>query len=345
VPPAPDEGSTFTYDVVIPTRRRPPGLVDQTIASVEGQTLPPRRIILVVDGNSDEAAAARLRWPHVEVIELAPRRGVAAARQAGIDAATSEWVAFVDDDDLWARHKMQVTSAFVREHPECQALRSTYRIFSSPALEDREFGGQIIDLKAEKLAELESMAVGSAPRNDMSYLDIHGDSVNRLLTRNAGVIGSTCVRLEVLRAIPPVPDGTQPGDDYLLFCLIATRAEWWLIDEPLLFYRIHPGQDTRAHASDGAIRAVRTRRMAWEICGESATRPLASYGLEYRREFRSILWSLARRGRMAETMRVYREALPLVPRMRDRLAMLVPEPVAWRWRYRIRARGSSGAVS
>lgn len=345
MPLGPDARSPFAYDVVIPTHRRPYGLVDQTIASVVGQTLPPRRVILVVDGAAGEAAAAQLRWPLVDVIGLAPRRGVAAARQAGIEAATSEWVAFVDDDDLWAAHKMEATATFLAEHPDCQAVRSTYWIFSSPGFEDRTFGGQIIDLKAETLVDLESMAADASPGNDMSYLDIQGASLDRLLTRNAGVIGSTCVRLDVLRDISPVPDGTQPGDDYLLFCLIATRTEWWLMDEPLLFYRVHPGQDTRAHSSDGAIRIVRARRLAWELCGDSATRPLASYGLDYRSEFRSILWTVARRGRMVETMRVYREALPLVPRLRDRLAILIPEPLAWRWRYRIVARRPEGGAS
>lgn len=345
MPAGADAEWAFAYDVVIPTHRRPHDLVDQTISSVVGQTLPPRRVILVVDGDADETAAARVRWPHIDVIGLAPRHGVAAARQAGIEAATSAWVAFVDDDDLWAARKMEATSAFLREHPECQAVRSTYWIFSSPALPDPTFGGQIIDLKADDLVDLESMAADAVPRNDMSYLDIRGASLERLLSRNAGVIGSTCVRRDVLRGISPVPDGTQPGDDYLLFCLIAARTEWWLIDEPLLFYRVHPGQDTRAHSWDGAIRIVRARRMAWELCGASATRPLASYGPEYRREFRRILWSVARRGRIGETLRVYREALPLVPRLRDRLGILVPEPLAWRWRYRVMAARSSGGMT
>lgn len=336
---------SFAYDVVIPTHRRIPDLVGQTISSVLEQTLPPQRVILVVDGSYEEAEAAQRRWPSVEVIGLSPRSGVAAARQVGIDAATSEWVAFVDDDDLWAHRKMERTAAFVDEHPECAAVRSTYWIFSSPEFDEGAFVGQTVDLRADGLEELESLATSTSPGNDMSYLRILGTSLEQLLVRNAGVIGSSCVRLGVLRSIPPVPDGVQPGDDHLLFSLIATRTEWWLIDEPLLFYRVHPGQDTRAHSADGALRIVRVRRLIWERCGHASPRPLHTFGREYRREFRRLLWSLMRRGRIVETVRVYREALPLIPRRRDRWAMLIPEPVAWRWHHRILRDGEKDGMS
>lgn len=322
---------SFSYDVVIPTHGRGPDMVGQTIASVLGQTLKPRRVILVVDGPEEHVTMSRRRWPAVEVIRLSPSTGVAAARQAGIDAATSEWVAFVDDDDLWATRKMEITAAFVREHPDCRAVRTTYWIFSSPGFADGAFAGQRVELAGGSVADLEHLAASAVRLNDMDYLRIRGASLERLLIRNAGVIGSSCIRLDVLRAIPAVPDGVQPGDDHVLFCLVATKAEWWLIEEPLLFYRVHPGQDTRAHSSDGAMRILQTRRLIWELCAEASPVPLSGFGRYYRREFRGLIWSVARRGRLIESFRLYREALPLLPRAADRLALFIPEPVAWRW--------------
>ncbi len=329
----------FAYDVVIPTHGRAPDLLGQTLTSVLGQTVAPRRVIVVVDGAPRAAEELRGRWPEVEFVLLETQQGQGVARQAGIEAATSEWVAFVDDDDLWSPRKMHVTADFIAVHPHCAAVRTAYWVFEDPDRPAGQFAGQPVDFRAGSLSELEEAAAESpSPSNDPGYLDIRGESLNEMLARNAGVMGSTCVRRAVLDALPPVPAGIVPGDDYLLFCLVATRTEWWLIHEPLLYYRLHPGQDTRQHREDGALAIVRARRVAWELCGDRASRSLETYGPSYRAEFRTLLWPLLRERRWAEARRTHRAMLPLLPRVRDRLALLLPEPVAWRWRRRTNAR-------
>jgi GT2 family glycosyltransferase len=64
--------------------------------------LPERPAVVVVDdGSTDAVAAAALRHPiGATVIELAENRG-AAARNAGVAAAPTEYVAFSDDDSWW----------------------------------------------------------------------------------------------------------------------------------------------------------------------------------------------------------------------------------------------------
>lgn len=323
------------YDVVIPTHARNPRLLDQTIASVVGQTLAPRRIIVVVDAVPTMTHELRRRWPQIDVVQHDGEHGPAAARQRGIDCATAEWVAFVDDDDLWAPRKSAVTADFIAHHPECRAVRSEYWVFASEDFTGEAFGGQRIDLRGSNLPMLESRARDLGhPSNDQSYLDIRGRSLEALFLRNAGVMGSTVVRRELLTALPAVPSGLRPGDDYLLFALVATRAEWWLIREPLLYYRLHHAQDTRQHDLDGALAIIRTRKVMWQMCGAHMPRPLESFGPCYRREFRTLVWPLLRSGRWGEGRRVLREARSLLPRRRDRLSLLVPEPVAWRFRRR-----------
>jgi glycosyltransferase involved in cell wall biosynthesis len=110
--PQPDRALTGapTVSVVIPTRNRP----GQTAAAVESalaQTLPPHEIIVVDDG-SDEPLP--LSYPGVRVLRQAERRGAAAARNRGIDAATGTWVAFLDSDDLWRAEKLERQLAVVR---------------------------------------------------------------------------------------------------------------------------------------------------------------------------------------------------------------------------------------
>lgn len=67
-------------------------------------------VVAVDDGSTDatpdrlaERADRRLR-----VVRHERSRGVAAARNAGIAAARGEWVAFLDDDDLWAPDKLRL---------------------------------------------------------------------------------------------------------------------------------------------------------------------------------------------------------------------------------------------
>jgi glycosyltransferase involved in cell wall biosynthesis len=92
--------SAFTISAIIPTRNRADRVV-RAIESVLAQTVPVDEIIIVDDGSEDntrEAVAAfgpALRYIYQE------GKGVAAARNAGVQAAQSEWIAFLDDDDEW----------------------------------------------------------------------------------------------------------------------------------------------------------------------------------------------------------------------------------------------------
>jgi glycosyltransferase involved in cell wall biosynthesis len=324
----------LAYDVVIPTHGRSPRLLDQTLGSVYAQTVAPRRVIVVVDGNALAGADLRERWPSVEVIDLDPALGAAAARQAGISAASAEWVCFVDDDDLWLSHKMAVTADYVAAHPECDALRAPYFVFSSPEDGAQMLSGQVVDVLGDNLDGLERDVRGMRPKNDFAYLDVHGDSLGLMLDRNRSVIGTTCVRRSVLTTIPEVPVGTHPGDDYLLACLVATRAEWHLIDEPLMMYRLHAGQDTRSLGLAAVVSVLRVRQEAWRLCGSWSDLSLSSYGKRYRKEFRSLIWPLLRAGRFVDAREALVVAFQLLPRVRDRALLLVPEPLAWRWHHR-----------
>jgi glycosyltransferase involved in cell wall biosynthesis len=74
--------------------------------------------VIVVDEASTDATPAILRAaagadPRVRVIRHESPQGVATARNRGAAEASCEWIAFLDDDDLWAPDKLtlQVTAA------------------------------------------------------------------------------------------------------------------------------------------------------------------------------------------------------------------------------------------
>ncbi len=76
--------------------------VRRTVLSVQAQTFEDWELIAVDDGSADGTAAilAELsaREPRLRVLRQ-ENRGVSAARNAGIEAARGEWLAFVDADD------------------------------------------------------------------------------------------------------------------------------------------------------------------------------------------------------------------------------------------------------
>ncbi|MEI6705033.1 MAG: glycosyltransferase family A protein, partial [Deltaproteobacteria bacterium] len=88
--------------VVVPSKNRQ-DLLACTLESVINQTY--RRIeIIVVDDGSDTPLAPHLQFffgNNVQCLRNEVSLGAAAARNRGAIAARGEFIAFLDDDDLW----------------------------------------------------------------------------------------------------------------------------------------------------------------------------------------------------------------------------------------------------
>ena len=88
--------------VIIPVHNTG-SLLDRTLSSVARQTLRDIEILCVDDGSTDGSLAILQGWaqrdPRVRVIAFPENRGVAAARNAGFDAAAAPYVYYLDSDD------------------------------------------------------------------------------------------------------------------------------------------------------------------------------------------------------------------------------------------------------
>jgi glycosyltransferase involved in cell wall biosynthesis len=102
--------------VIVPTHNRP-DLLAVTLRSVLAQEDVDLTVTVVDDGSADAQAVASLieglSDSRLRLVRLGPSQGVSAARNAGITSTSSEWIAFCDDDDVWARQKLaaQLTAA------------------------------------------------------------------------------------------------------------------------------------------------------------------------------------------------------------------------------------------
>jgi glycosyltransferase involved in cell wall biosynthesis len=93
--------------VVIPTRNRS-RLLALTLRSVLSQRGVELDVVVVDEASTDDTAEviARINDPRVRVVRHDTPVGVAAARTRGWQEARAGWIAFVDDDDLWAPPKL-----------------------------------------------------------------------------------------------------------------------------------------------------------------------------------------------------------------------------------------------
>jgi glycosyltransferase involved in cell wall biosynthesis len=94
--------------VVIPTRNHAP-LLGGALSSALTQEEVDVEVIVIDDGSTDDTQARldRIGDPRLRRLRNATPEGVARARNAALGLATGEWVAFLDDDDLWAPRKLR----------------------------------------------------------------------------------------------------------------------------------------------------------------------------------------------------------------------------------------------
>ncbi|OWV75516.1 glycosyl transferase [Rhizobium sp. R634] len=95
--------------VVVPAFNASP-FIERTLASATSQTYRALEIIVVDDGSTDDTARLVERVAandqRIRLLRTA-NRGVAAARNTGIEAASGAYVAFLDADDLWHPAKIE----------------------------------------------------------------------------------------------------------------------------------------------------------------------------------------------------------------------------------------------
>lgn len=97
---------TLSVSVIIPAYNSA-ATIERAITSVLQQTLAPLEIIVVDDGSSDDTATrVRLGFPSVTLLTQ-QNAGAARARNAGVEYAKGEFVAFLDADDAWHPQKIE----------------------------------------------------------------------------------------------------------------------------------------------------------------------------------------------------------------------------------------------
>ena len=133
--------------VIIPTFNRGYCLAE-SIQSVLDQSFTDFELIVVDDGSTDNTPEVMNQFSDIHKISMKKNRGVSFARNRGMEQARGEWIAFLDSDDLWERHKLVTQMKWVERHPDCHAvytdeiwIRNGVRV--NPMNKHRKYSGDI----------------------------------------------------------------------------------------------------------------------------------------------------------------------------------------------------------
>jgi glycosyltransferase involved in cell wall biosynthesis len=103
------------------------GYVRRALESVLGQTEANLEVVVVDDGSTDQSAAVAgsLGDSRVRVIP-GPGQGIAAALNAGLDAARGEFFSRCDADDYYPQGRLSWQARFLKDHPEFGAVLGSF---------------------------------------------------------------------------------------------------------------------------------------------------------------------------------------------------------------------------
>ena len=225
--------------VIIPVYDRRE-LIGRAIDSVLAQSWADFDLIIVDDGSEDATAEhVEERYgdePRVRLLKQAANRGVSAARNAGIESAVGDWLAFLDSDDEWRPEKLErqqqalIDSGLLVCHTNEIWIRSGVRV--NPHKHHQKHGGRIF-LQALPLCAMSPSSI--------------------LLHRS------------VLDAVGPFDESMPACEDYDLFLRLTCRFDVHFLDEELVVkYGGHADQLSRAHFAMDRFRVLALDRVLVE---------------------------------------------------------------------------------
>ena len=218
-----------TVVVVIPTYNRR-DLVVQSVKSVLDQTYDDVRCVVVDNGSTDGTGDAVTAFgdPRVTLVALGGPCGAAAARNAGLEAARgAPWVAFLDNDDIWAPTKLERQLAALGANPGAR-WSATACVHVGPDLHVR----WAARLRQDLLVEAGGTVVPSC------------DMVSLLTEEQRVPAGSssTLASLEMVVAAGGFNLDVPGCEDWDLWLRLAQASPMLYVDLPLVAYRVWDGQ-------------------------------------------------------------------------------------------------------
>jgi len=193
--------STLRISVVIPLYNKNNAIL-HALNSVLAQSILPVEIIIVNDGSTDgsELVVATLKHPLVKLVNQL-NQGVSSARNRGIEEAKSEWVAFLDADDVWLPEFLETITILIEKYPDCSMVATSY------FLQDSAGNRSGMHLKKILFDGEEGILTNYFQVASNSHPPIHSSAV--------------AIKREALITIGGFPQGVRSGEDLVTWAKLA----------------------------------------------------------------------------------------------------------------------------
>jgi glycosyltransferase involved in cell wall biosynthesis len=209
----------------------------EAIESVLGQTFRDLELIVVDDGSTDDTEAAVA--PYLDRLRYARQdnKGRSAARNAAVELAQGEFVAFCDSDDRWLPDRLERQLATIAQAPRIGMVHGQVELIDAD-------GRALPDETAEHRA-----VFSAAHRGPVTYAGYAWEC--RCLS------SAILVRRSAFDAVG-LYDPELLLDDYDFYLRLALAYEVVFLDgAPLAQYRLHPEQITTYDLAMGQIQTAR----------------------------------------------------------------------------------------
>jgi len=205
-------------------------LIVRTLESVFAQTFTDYEVIVINDGSPDDTEAALQPYISQRKIRYLAQKnaGVAAARNHGISLAQGEFIALLDDDDLWPPDKLATQVVQLQANPKAVMVYGSIEVIDA--------GGAPLVL---------TDALGNPRRLNCDGADNPGPSgsVYAEFAQDNWIIspGQTVIRHSALKELGGAPFDTQiwGADDWDLWLRLCEIGELLYFPKTALQYRYH----------------------------------------------------------------------------------------------------------
>lgn len=201
--------------VVVATHNRC-DLLQQTVASVLGQTVGDFELIVVDDCSSDGTWewVSGLSDERVRPFRLEQHGERSTARNTGLRAARGQYVLFLDDDDLLTDRALETHLHHLRAHPSALGSIASLRLFDTK-------GGEAV------------LAIIDRARLQNIWQDT--------LFGWAACCGQILFRTQVVRSANGFDPSHSFVEDHVLLLQLTRLGPFVLVPDVALRYRLHPG--------------------------------------------------------------------------------------------------------
>ncbi len=143
-----------SISVIIPVYNRNSSLLD-AVESVFIQTYKPSEIIVIDDGSFfDISCILKNHKNRIKYIKLNENKGVSSARNEGIKAASGEYIAFLDSDDIFLPRKLEMQLKFMKDNNYYISHTNEFwykkNKYINQGKTNKRYGGSILDKILDK---------------------------------------------------------------------------------------------------------------------------------------------------------------------------------------------------